>query len=70
MMKQIEIAPIEQQIITWNDTLEWWDIVIPQQVELAVAGKLSDGGLCCHGDTQEEAYKELLSYAAGEYNTL
>lgn len=70
MMKQIEVAPIEQQIITWNDTLEWWDIVIPKQIELAVEGKLSGSGLYLYGRTQEEAYKELLSYAAGEYNTL
>lgn len=70
MMKQIEIAPIEQQTITWNDTLKWWDIVIPKQVELAVEGKLSDSGRWLYGCTQEEAYKELLSYAAGEYNTL
>lgn len=70
MMKQIEIAPIEQQTITWNETLKWWDIVVPKQIELAVEGKLSGSGLCLYGRTQEEAYKELLSYAAGEYNTL
>lgn len=30
MMKQIEIAPIEQQTITWNETLKWWDIIVPK----------------------------------------
>jgi hypothetical protein len=73
MSSHIKIAPIEEQEIAYCSELGWYDIRIPVEVVLAVEGiykTFSLKPLYLAGRTPEEAYNELLKYAAGEYHRL